>query len=234
ERTEKPEIEDEDEPVKIIAGQSGIIDKMQVLRGYALYKPGQTAVKDDVIIGGAVPSTFGKTKIIHAEGSVLARTWHEICAIMPLRYREKIYTGESHSRYALIVGRKRINFYSGSRIFRGNCDNIISKKNVGMKGLFELPVIIVREQSLEYEISDAEIPEDYAHKELEVLLRDELKQRIGSSGEIVSSEYTFCIAKGYAVGTLRAECRQDIAKEEKMSQDEINAAKSAEEEKNTE
>ena len=234
ERTDIPEVLDEDEAIKIIAEQSGIIDKMNVYRGYAHFKNGQTAAKDDILIDGAVPSTFGETEIVHAEGSVVARTWYEICAVIPMNYSKKAYTGNTGNRNAIIIGDTRINFYSNSRIFNTNCDIIINKKNMGIKGLFELPIILVNEHAEEYALTEWRFPEDTAESVLKDLLDEELKSKIGENGEIVSADFTFCITNGFGVGTLRAECRQDIAEEKEMSAEEISAAKNAEEEQKTE
>lgn len=232
ESTEIPELLDEDEPVKIVSEQSGIIERISVLRGFSLFKKGQTAAKSDKLIDGAVPSTFDDMEIVHAEGSVIARTWYEICDVMPLQYIEKAYTGKTKSRFALIVGNNRINFYGKSRICDTNCDNIISKKTLGIKGFFELPVMLVNEKSVFYERTDASFMENNAKARLEKVLSEELKAKIGEDGKIISSEYTFSVVNGYAVGTLRAECKQNIAVEEDMTADEIRAAEQAKEEQN--
>ena len=233
ERTDIPALIDEDEAVKVIARESGIIQSISVLRGFSLFKKGQTAAESDTLIDGAVPSTFGETKIMHAEGVVIARTWYEICAVMPLKYSEKIYTGQSKSRFALIIGDERINFYGKSRISDTNCDNIVSKHRLGIEGFFELPITIVKEKAQSYELLRADFTEDGARAKLEALVGEELRRSLGEDGEIISSEFTFSVIDGTAVGTLRAECRQNIAAEKEMSAEEINAAKSAEEEEIT-
>lgn len=227
ERTDIPEIYDENEPVKLIADEPGIIESVSVLRGYSLFKKGQTAAAHDTLISGAVPSTFGETVIVHADGSVLARTWYEISAIMPLDYAKKTYTGEKKSRFALIIGDDRINFYAKSRIFDKDCDNIISERRLGIKGFFELPVILVKETAEAYELESGSVSEQEAKTQLEAFVNSALKARIGADGEVKSAEYTFSVVDGYAVGTLRAECIQNIAAEQAMSADEISAAKSA-------
>ena len=233
ERTEIPELDDKHEPIKIVAEQSGIIQEMSVLRGFPLFSKGQTAVENDTLITGAVPSSFSETEIVHAGGSVSARTWYEITAIMPLEYTEKVYTGKEKTRFALIVGNDRINFYAKSRILDVNCDNIIKKQRLGIDGFFELPLIFVKETVKEYELSTASAFEDSAKARIEESLNDELKAKIGEDGEIKSSEYTFSVLDGFAVGTLRAECRQNIAAEEEMTAEEISAAKSAGEEQDS-
>lgn len=233
ERTDIPELFDEDEAVKIVADESGIIESMGVLRGFPLFKKGQAALINETLISGAVPSSFRDTEIVHAEGSVIAHTWYELSAIMPLNYEEKVYTGEKKSRFALIMGNDRINFYSKSRILDVDCDNIVSKHRLGIKGLFELPITLVKETSKAYEKQSADYPEDAAKARLEALLNDELTRKIGKDGEIISSDYTFSVVDGFAVGTIRSECKQNIAVEKEMSAEEISAAKAPKEEKET-
>ncbi len=233
ERTDIPELLDEDEAVKIVAEEPGIIERINVLRGYPLYKKGQTAAENDTLIDGAVPSTFNKTELMHAEGSVIARTWYEICTAMPLKYSEKAYSGEIKRRYALIAFGNRINFYRKSRIYDTNCDNILSERTLGIKGFFELPITFVTEKSRFYELSEASISEETAKMLLEARANDELKTKIGEDGEIISAEFTFSVVDGFAVGTLRAECKQNIAAEKEMTAEEIERALAEGEEQGT-
>jgi similar to stage IV sporulation protein len=233
ERTEAPALAGEDEAVKLVAREPGIIESVSVLRGYPLMRKGQTAAQNDTLITGAVPSSFAGTKIVRAEGSVMARTWHEISAVVPLVYSRKEYTGEKKTRYALVIGGTRINFYTKSGISDSDCDNIIREHRLGIAGLFELPVTIVREVSERYVLTDALRTEKAAELRLRTRVNAELETRLGEAGEITSAEFTFAIAGDCAVGTLRAECRQDIAKRAGMTAGEINAASAAGEDQNT-
>ncbi len=233
ERTEIPVLLDESEAVKVIAGEAGIIERMNVLRGHPLYKKGQTATAGDTLITGAVPSGYADTTILHAEGSVLARTWFEFCAVMPLVYEEKAYTGAESDRYALIAGDTRINFYRNSRISDINCDKIINERRLGIAGLFELPLIWVKETTLPYKSLAAEREQETAKARLDALTAAALFRRVGEAGRIISAEFTFSIIDDFAIGTLRAECKQDIAAEAEMTADEIQAALNTGKESNT-
>ncbi|MEG1315989.1 MAG: sporulation protein YqfD [Oscillospiraceae bacterium] len=234
ERIKIPKLIDEHKGVKIIAEHSGIIEEINVLRGFGKFEKGQTVAKGDTLIDGAVPSTFRETRILHALGEVRAKTWYELCAILPMEYEKKEYTGDTKRRLALIVGDNRINFYRNSGILDSKCDNIISEHTFGVKGLFELPITFVCERSEAFELLPISRTEAEAKEILEARLNAELVHRIGKDGEIKSSEFTFCVSDGYAICTLRAECRQNIAKEKDMTEDEISAAKAAGKEKNTE
>jgi similar to stage IV sporulation protein len=227
ERTEIPALIGKDEAIKQVAREPGLIESVSVLRGYPLMRRGQTAAGNDTLITGAVPSGFAGTKITHAEGRVMARTWYEISAILPLEYSRKAYTGEEKTRYALIIGGTRINFYGKSRISDRDCDNIISEHRLGIAGLFELPVTIVEERSKSYTLSAASRADSTAGLRLRARVEAELEARLGENGEIKNAEFTLSAVGAYAVGTLRAECRQDIAAEKPMTPEEIGTALNA-------
>lgn len=230
EATEIPELFDGDEPVKIIASRAGIIEHLSVLRGFPLIEKGETAVEGDKLIDGIVPSSLADTRIVHARGSALARTWYEISAIMPLSFSEKVYSGEEHRQYALVLGKHRINFYRSSRIFSSDCDIIVEEHQAGIKGLFSLPITFIREKALQYEIIENNFTEAEIKEALQNALISELKNSVGDDGKIIEHNIAFSSAEGFAVATLRAECIQDIAEDEDLTQSEIDAAKAADEE----
>lgn len=233
ERTEIPDLLEEDKGVKLIAAHSGIIETLEVLRGYPLLKKGQAALEQETLVDGAVPSSFGDIAILHASGRVFARTWQEITAVLPLEYEAKAPTGKEKTRYALETGGSRINFYSKSRILDVDYDTIISRRRLGVKGLFELPLIWVKETSLAYERVTESRTEDEARLILEQRLEKELSERLGKEGSVVGSAFTFSLVDGFAVCTLRAECLQNIAQEKEMSAEELHFHQSAGEEQET-
>lgn len=225
EATEIPELFDGDTPVRIVAAESGIIERLDALRGMALLKDGDTAVFGDTIIDGIVLSDRdGETRIVHAKGSVFARTWYEISAIMPLSFEEKVYSGKTARQFAVIWGDKRINFFGSSRIIDGGCDIIVKEYNLGIKGLFSMPVSLISETARYYDAVESW----YSQAEIKTALSDaleaELNKRIGDGGEIFESNITYARTGDFAVATLRAECRQDIADEQEISQYEAEEA----------
>ena len=77
----------------------------------------------DVLISGVMdldpipPSTESLgTRIVHAEGKVLARTWRTLTAQIPLTATEKVYTGERTTRYTLSLMGKRVKIFGKSGI----------------------------------------------------------------------------------------------------------------------
>jgi similar to stage IV sporulation protein len=230
ERTDIPELYDEFEKVKIVAEYPGIIEDIKVYKGEGKFTKGQTVIKGETLIDGAVSSTFSETKLLHAEGEVSARTWHELTVFMPEEYTLKEYSGKTASRYSLILGNKRINFYQSSGILKDECDIIISEDKLSMDGVFTLPVSLVCRQSLYYETIMASHSGEYMKMLLQERANAELLQRIGEKGEVISSRPSFKIIDGFGVLTLRAECRQEIGLEKPMGQQEIEMAQAAGEE----
>lgn len=227
EKTDIPELYDESERVKIVAEYPGIIEDIKVYRGEGRFIKGQTVVKGETLIDGAVPSTFSEMKFLHAGGEVTARTWHEIVTFMPMEYTLKEYTGEAENRYCLILGNQRINFYRSSGILKDECDIIFSEEKLSLDGVFTLPVSLVCRRSLYYEGVTASHSREYVKMLLQERAKAELQGRIGEKGEVISSQPSFKVIDGFGVFTLRAECRQEIGIEKPMGEHEINMARAA-------
>lgn len=230
EATLKPDLFDKDAPVKIVASRAGIIENMSTLQGFPLFRNGETAIEGETLIDSAVPSSLAETRIVHARGSVFARTWYEISAIMPQKYNEKVYTGRNHRQYALQVGKRRINFYRSSRILNSSCDIIVKEYDAGIKGLFSLPITLVCEKSEPFETVEQYYSEMEIRSALQAALENQLNISIGKNGKIKESTLVFSTSGDYAVATLRAECEQDIAEEKQLTQSEIDSAKAPKEE----
>ncbi len=234
ERTKIPEIFDEEQAVRLVAKRAGIIKNMRIKAGLPVMKENFVAAPGDILVESAVPGLLGDVQCVHASGSVRASTFYELSAILPVTYNQKEYTGEASQCYALVIGDKRINFYRSSRILDAECDNIISESKVGIKGLFELPISIIKIQSRPFELAEREYLPETAKTMLSAALEKALSDSIGKDGQVVEKNITCTASRGYYIATLRAECIQEIAVEQKLSAEEIHAAESARKEKTEE
>ena len=115
ERIEKPEIINEKEPCDIIAEKSGIITKLSVLEGKQLVYAGDTVVKGDILVSALMDSETGDDRYVRAMAIVEADTWYEISAQTPLYEERKVEKTGKDSDFSVVIGKKRINFYSDSR-----------------------------------------------------------------------------------------------------------------------
>lgn len=210
EKTPKPEVVDNDEPVSLYAGTSGFILSMEVLGGEARVAPGDLVTEGELLVSGAMTDLGGGVRPAHSLGSIRARTLYELTAEQPLTRTVKTASGHAKSRWALVVGKKRINFYQSSGISDTECDKINFEYTFSIPGVFTLPFSLAREQVQPFETQEISVPPEEARAALEQALMQQLQLRIGEDGEIVSSAFTATARDGVLIVTLRAECEQEI------------------------
>jgi len=160
------------------------------------------------------------SKIVHAYGTVQARTWYEIRANRSLTGAEKSYTGREKHRFALTFGTKRVNFYGNSRIYGGDCDKIIEEFPLSVPGVFTLPVTLVRETYRQYEPIPVERSAEELQSEMEAELRGYLDSLV-EDGSVMSASVRFSEKNGVLTATLSAECLEDIGRTVLMDAGEI-------------
>ncbi len=212
ERVDKPEIVNEKAPCDIVAAKSGVIRRMSVLEGESAAAEGSAVIKGDVLVRGLMSSETGDARYVHSMAQVIADTWYEISAQAPLTQEQKGEKLRTDTAFSLVIGKKRINFFSDSRNKYTSCDKINKLRYISLGEVFTLPVGYALERTTQYETSTVPIDEDKTVERLKATLEAELWRRIGE-GQIVSKEYTVSKSEGLLTVTLRAQCTENIAKE---------------------
>jgi len=207
ERREKPEIYAESQPADIVAAQTGIIKRMSVENGKAVVHRGQSVLAGETLVSGTMDSIANGNKYVRAKARVLADTWQEISAVCPLQEDIKEPGLVSRSRFAIIFGKRRINLYFDSGKAIDQCDKIIHEYNLGVEGLFALPVSFIREELRSY---DTQPDAAYDRQLMEQTLSRNLSERV--KGQVLNKSFTAGESKGLYVVTLRSHCLEDIAK----------------------
>ena len=134
--------------------------------------------------------------------------WYEISVKAPLERGEKQYTGESKSRYALVIAGKRINFYFNSGNVYTECDKIISEKPLTLFGAV-FPVTTVKETYLEYNLTETSADPSSEETRLEQELTERIRGMI--DGEITKITFHAVVENGAITVTADAECNEQIA-----------------------
>lgn len=217
ERVEKPEMYNDDTPCDIIAEKNGFVTGVMALVGNAEVREGSAVLAGERLISGAVTSPFGETRKLHAFGSVRALTYYELTGVSPLTVIEKSYTGEEKSLWSVSILGKRINFYGKGSISYDNCDKIYDVWNLGVEGLFSLPVSITRENLKFYEISESKIDARSAQRQMGQALREYLCSDM-REGEILTENYTAAETEKAFTVCLRASCTEEIGKTIEMNE----------------
>ncbi len=211
ERREPPPLLDVGSPCDIVADRTGVVVSIDDFSGQGLAEVGDTVLKGQKLVSGEMIGLGGKRRIVRSFGSVRARTWYELSAVLPLEYAAKSPAEREYEKTALIIGDLRVNLYINSSIPNANCDNIIFERRAELFGV-PLPVARSGTRLREYETVPAFLPQDEAER----MLREDLSKRLRGmlcEGEVVSESFE-TVSDGRSVKvTLRAECIEEIARE---------------------
>ncbi len=214
ERTAKPEIEDTSTPANVVADVSGVITRMEVLSGQALFQVGDTVAQGEVIVSGVIElegPAYSEidlgTLTVHAAATIYARTWRTLTAQAPLQSGEKSYTGRAVSHWSLNFFSLRLQFYKNSGISYAMYDKI--KESYPLSLGVGLPVSVTRETLREYTVSNTNADGDAA--ELEQRLLQRLEQILADrEGEILKTSFSETRQDGLLTVTLTAQCSEKI------------------------
>lgn len=209
----------EDDLARVTAKKAGVVTRVLALRGTAAVEPGQAVLPGEVLIEGLATGRFEEHGAQRAIGEVEAETWYELSAQSPAAVCEKQGEGSKKSRWALIVGKRRINFYKDCSICPADCAKMTEETNLSLPGLFYLPVTVVREEL--YCPETAQCPAEASAARMEAQLREELAARIGPEGIVLESHVSCAELDGVITVTLRARCRESIGQTVPVSAEEI-------------
>lgn len=222
-----PQVREESQPTDVIASATGIITHIEPWRGDAQYQEGDMVVKGDVLISGQVemdppPNVWLEngqenmgTALVHAEGKVLARTYHRLSASIDLNAPVKVYTGEEITRYSLSVMGKRMKIYKNSGIPYEKYDTMIRFKSWTPVEGRTLPIVWEQETLREYTLDT--VPLDIAQGE-EMLRRELLRdlEAILDQGKVLQTDYECQIEGEVLTVKLLAQCSEQIGRQVPM------------------
>ena len=130
----------------IVATQDGVVRSCTVTRGCGSCTVGQAVRKGDVLISGYTDCglTFTAER---AEGEIFALTKRSVSIVTPAKCHVQSQTDSIDTRFGLLIGKKRINFYKGSGISGATCDKMYWKYVLTLPGGFALPVALLKEST---------------------------------------------------------------------------------------
>ena len=157
----------------MVAVRDGYITQIAVTAGSAACKTGQS-VKAGQLLISAYTDCGLYIRAVKAKGEVFADTCRQISVMMPSRALQVSEITQTKRKYALILGKKQINFSKDSGISGIECDRIKSVHYVTLPGGFRLPIAVSVITELHYETVTTDIagPDasdtlfDTAHRQL--------------------------------------------------------------------
>ncbi len=143
--------DDMENPSNIIAKSDGIIEHIEVLRGNAAVKEGDSVKEGDLLISGISESTRGEYRTEHALGNVYAETNHSFEIKIPLIYDKKVSRNSICSGITVKFFSKNVNIFKKGGNLGASCVTIMEEDQFTPDTLPPLPVSVVRYMTREYD-----------------------------------------------------------------------------------
>lgn len=213
-----PDLVQEDLPTHVVAAADGVITRMEVRRGQAKFKIGDAVMKGEILLSGIVDIREPEyaqidlgTYSVHAQGRVMATTWRNLTAEIPLNATVKDYTGRKEHGLTLRFLGKRLKIFGNGGISFAEYDRITEITNATLPDGTLLPF------GLEWETNREYVPkvQPIVEEEGEAMLQAQLLAALTASldeGEILSAEFVTSREAGFLRVTLLAQCDEQIGR----------------------
>ena len=219
EAEKRPELLDEDTPADVVAKADGIIEDIQAEAGRPLFQDGDVVGKGEVLITGELDlkePEYGTVDlgqlIVHAAGSVTARTWRTLEETIPLSGWGKAYTGEERTGYGVKIFWFELDFSENSSISDGRYDKITKTEQLTLFGR-PLPVWVTAVTVRPYELEERALDREEAALRLEQALSVRLEELMAANhGQVLRTDLVTREEGGRLTVTLLAECREEIGR----------------------
>lgn len=136
----------------IVASRDGIIWECTVTRGNPVCKVGQAVKAGQVLVSGYTDCGIS-IRATRAEAEVYAQTLRELEAVTLINGEQRGAEISKDTKYSLIIGKKRINFFKDSGISDAGCVKMYKEYYLTLPGGFALPVGIVQYTNIRYSMT---------------------------------------------------------------------------------
>ncbi|MBE6947577.1 MAG: hypothetical protein E7454_04940 [Ruminococcaceae bacterium] len=197
---------------RIVAVRDGIIQELTVTSGNPLCKVGQAVKAGQTLVSGYTDCGLS-IRAERAKGEIYATTMHQFSALYPLDWSSRGERSDKITKFSLIIGKKRINFYQGSGILGADCVKMYEENYLTLPGGFVLPIALVREHWITYELSsDVGSTDALSHSlcvEAEKYLRGQMV-----AGQILSKQEEISQEEDVLLLDANYECIEMIGREQ--------------------
>lgn len=123
----------------IIAVRDGIVQSVTASRGDIQCRQGQAVKQGQVLISGFTDCGLS-IRAERAQGEIYAQTLRSLDILTPSTCQVKTDNQRTERRYAIVLGKKRINLWKDSGIWDSSCGRISREYRLTLPGGFSLPV----------------------------------------------------------------------------------------------
>ena len=150
--------------------------------------------------------------VVHAAGSVTARTWRTLEETIPLTGQVKEYTGEEAKGYSVNFLWFNVDFFENSSISGGRYDKITETADLTLFGR-PMPASLTTVTRRGYTLREEPVDAEAAAGKLEELLLFRLEKLMEArQGEALRTDFVTRQENGRLTVTLLAECREEIGR----------------------
>lgn len=196
----------------IVAVRDGIIVSCTAEQGDLKCRAGQAVREGEVLICGYTDCGL-TVRVTRSIGEVFAETRQDLEVITPSEYTFRGPKTGVEKKYALIIGKKRINFYKDSGILGTTCDKMSTVNYITLPGGFTLPVALVTEQWTGYECRTESVSDEWAAKILCGFADGCLNSKMIAGRILQKDEQVTTLESCYQL-TGRYECIEMIGREQ--------------------
>lgn len=215
----QPELLDQSTPADIVATADGIIEDIQTSAGQAQFVDGDIVAKGEVLISGTIPlyqqnpeKPYAGDLVVHATGTVTARTWRTLEERLPLTVPTKVYEEDTHTGYRLGILGLELDFFEKSSIFPEGYDKITNTEFLKLGG-YTWPVWWQTTTYRGYTVQEQQVDPQQGEALLKELLQQRLEQLLEvGDGEILHQDFVTRVEGDTLVVSLVAECREQIGR----------------------
>ena len=216
ERIIPPEVVPKDEPCNIVATKEGIIKQFIVTDGIEAAAPGDTVKKGDLLISGKIPVKNEKDKfrLVHAMGTVKARTWYEEEYPVEREVIERVRTGKEYVDYSVVLFTKSIDMFHKKDKYP-NYESAENKRKLSVGEDLIFPFELVEMKYYEIDLRTIKISEEDARRNAEENALKLIMEQKPENAEIVKTniKYGDDELEGLKV-RITVECIEEIGIEE--------------------
>lgn len=197
---------------RIVAVRDAVVVSCTAEQGNLLCKPGQVVKAGDLLISGY--TDCGLTiKATRSVGEIYGQTNRSFSAVLPEEYVYRRGMDGQTEKYALIIGKKRINFYKDSGILGGTCGKMSTVNYMTLPGGFYLPIALVKEVWTSYDCKTDPVPADLAEQMLDDFSSDYLSRQM-LAGKVLRRQRQCNCANGVYTFQGEFSCLEMIGREQ--------------------
>lgn len=213
---EAPEVIDEKDYSNIIATKSATITKIIAQNGTAKVKNGDKVEEGQILIQGVMEGKYTGNRYVHSLGEVEGIVEYTKSEKIPLKFTEKVKTGNKETKIRIKINNFQINFYKTLSKFK-IYDTIEKEKKFKIFSNLYLPISITKITVEELENVQMEYSIEKATEIGTEKLEQKLEQEIGKEKNILNKDINIIKTEEYIEVNVTYEVVENIGMQEKIN-----------------